>query len=337
MPRLGKFESHRVNTILTWTSVLCSFIVSPTSGADEPLAPTSTASRVIARVGTQTITLADIDFFLARTLITVNDSPSIDDARPPLSPVTLGNATYLIARQRQALATLRGMGQASTIAEMDAAIMAGASNAHSDGNIEQIVQELCQRHRIEPARYRDTVDFRLAWPRYLTRHLTQENLVRHFEKQPDRFDGSRFKVDMISIAVAAGQSPHRDDAAQRLDKLRSQFVANPPDWEQLRPLTADQTDQTIVSGRWVRGSGDWSPELITPLLELEIGQISPPIHTATGVHVIRLLEREAGKFSIDQVRGDVRAHMLLVLLEYLAEQSQQQLPLVAEEQGVGPN
>ena len=60
-------------------------------------------------------------------------------------------------------------------------------------------------------------------------------------------------------------------------------------------------------------------------------EVSEPIHTATGVHLIKLHKVEAGSKALADVRDEVRVHMLIHLLEHLARQSESQLPLQAIE------
>ena len=115
---------------------------------------------------------------------------------------------------------------------------------------------------------------------------------------------------------------------QRLTDLRTELMAPQANWEAIIGNANGLGETTVTLGRWIRAASDLVPGLITPLLVLENAQLSQPIHTTSGVHLIRWTESEAGKYELAEVRGDVRTHMLLHLLEYLAKQSADELPLV---------
>lgn len=294
----------------------------------EPNDRSSTDSRVLARTGPQTITDADIDFLLARFSKTDHDDQLQIQVPRPLSSATQATAIELLALQRQALATLIRQQQAASTAEIDNVIRARAPPDQSDWSLAQIIESYSNQFRIEPEKVRDSIDFKISWTRYLEHHLTEENLRKHFDTQHRRFDGTRFNIDLLTITVPVGESLVRSQARQRLEELRSQLSTTQVNWEQLDKRDGDQADLSVSRQRWVRGTGDLVPRLITPLLEMDIDQLSQPIHTATGVHLVHLIDVEVGSYVLSDVRGDVRTHMLLYLLEHLAKQSAEEWPLL---------
>ncbi len=280
--------------------------------ADEGVAEQSAlgSKTILARIGVQTIDIADVDFFLGRR-------PK--DDLPALPFTTRENALHLFALQRQALETLRAQKLAVTDAEIDDWIVAQSGASEPQRTLENVIQTICQQHGLSREKYRAHVAFRLSWQRYLDNQLTEDNLKKHFARQHARFDGTRFKVDVASVPVPAGNNQPRVAAHEALKKLGARFSDEPP---------SDEATVIVFTSKWVRGSGDLDPSLITPLLSSVPGDFSKPLDTASGVHIIRLIDTEAGKLQLAEVRGQVRAHMLLYLLEYLAQPSQEHLPLV---------
>jgi hypothetical protein len=307
--------------LIGWVWSIGIGIANTGESADEPA---SDRGRVLADLGEQKITQAEVDFQLGR------QSPEAQGASAPLpelSEVARQSTVHLIALQRQALQTLRRLGRAASPDEVDAWLQARADELGKDGlTAEQFTQDFCQRWGLDELVYRDYVAFRLSWQRYLAKHLTQENLAKHFANQRKRFDGSRFQVDMISLPVPAGESSQRTKAAERLMQVYRGSLQDKDTWQRMLEESESQGWQT-ADGRWVRGSGDLDPALITAVLVLEEGQISPPVHTATGVHLLNLLATESGQLVLEDVTGEVRNHMLIFLLQHLAKQSQDQLPL----------
>ena len=94
---------------------------------------------------------------------------------------------------------------------------------------------------------------------------------------------------------------------------------------------ADENRWELGATRWIEGSGSLDPQAIDALLKLQVGDVSQPVHTPSGVHLIRLLDRQTGDLQLEQVKDEVRAHLLVYLLHYLASKSEDQLPLIANE------
>ncbi len=278
----------------------------------------SPRNAVLAYLGEQEITRADVDFQLGRS----------GDESTKLSLVAEQTTIHLIALQRQALQALRKLGLAVNRDQVDQWIESNAATGRDGSSAAEIIRSISEQFGIGELEYREFIAFRLSWQRYLAKHLNDKNLRRHFENQKARFDGTRFRIELVSIAVPAGESAARTQASERLADLRQKLSEQPENWGQVLEDTATPTWQ-ISRERWVPGSGELDPTLIGALLELAPGEMSDVVDTATGVHLLRLLDREPGDLDLSQVVGEVRADMLVYLLKHLASQSRDQLPLRA--------
>lgn len=297
--------SFRNVPYLHWFLYLVTFLgwASDASGSEEEKEGRS--SEVLATLGGQAITSYDVDVQLGR-------EPAVKNL-PRLSHAVLQKTVQLIAWQRQALQTLRRMDVAADSDEVDRWI-----KAHSDeiGDIENRQDALAEM-----------VAFRLSWRRYLATHLNEANLKRHFNNQSERFDGTRFKLLIASQAVPAGTSERRAEAARAMTQA-FRLSDGSTDVSEFQRV-ARENSWALVEPGWVRGSGQLEPELIGGVLGREAPGIAGPVHSAGGVHMLFLSAKEAGQLALAEVRDEVRAHMLLFLLEHLAKQSAQQLPLQA--------
>jgi hypothetical protein len=335
---LPRCQPAWMKATLRWTllSLLGLITLSnPHLSSDEPSHLSENLSPIVAYTGDQSITQADVDFTLGRhpsssgesQQVESNSIPTLSAPLPALPATTQNMAIELVAWQRQALTTLKSHEMSATKEEIDQALRAATPASQSDWKLEQILDSFYQHHGVEPYKFRDLTDFRISWRRYLTRHLTEENLVKHFKKEQARFDGSRFNVDWLVIDVPVGCSAARDSAHQRLRELRNQLLNSTVDWNAFDERDRAFDGITVSRNRWVQGTGELSPALISPLLKLDRRQVSQPIDDTQGVYLLRLNEVEPGNWELTEVRAAVRAHMLLVLLQYLAQQSENQLPL----------
>ena len=288
---------------------------------------------VIAKLGEQSITDRDVDFQLGRV--------ATDSGQPlqELPPAILQSAIYLLAQQRQALQTLRTRKLAMGREDIERWLDENAQPPSGEKTTAaEIIREQASKAGITESNVRDHWAFRLSWQRYLQQQLTEANVAKHFENQPKRFNGTRFKVSVADIAAPAGKSDRRNKLAETLLTEQSRLMSGDLSW---KDLTAELQKTELLQGQadkirvredlWARGTGDLEPTIISALMKMEPGAYSQPIHTPTGVHLVKLIEVEEGTKELSEVRDEVRAHMLLHLLDHLARQSESQLPLKAVE------
>lgn len=276
--------------------------------ADEPSSSPGAEAELpnptLAYVGSTPITLADVCSQLGMSVTQAKRELRLPDA-------IRDRAVHLIGLQWQALQTLRRMQQNATDAEIDRWLSENLPSGEPSPTA------------LEPLdRKRELADFRLSWSAYLAKHLTEKNVQRHFEQQPARFDGSRFVIELVSLRVPPGGSSKREAARTTLEQYLKDVAAGAESAEVSQQLPgAERLQQTV------RGSGDVDPAVVSQLLKLAPGDWSEPFDTAIAVHVVRLVEVQSGALALEQVAGEVRAHMLVFLLEHLASQSANQLPL----------
>lgn len=264
--------------------------------------------QTLAYVGEQAITAADVDLQLGRT--TTGAAPSA-----PLAPIVQGTTVHMLGLQRQALHTLRSLGQAASEEEIDKLL---AAQPPTDE----------QRKLLGESAMRELLAFRISWQSYLAKHLNEKNLQRHFENQRQRFDGTTFDVEIATIAVAPGQSKARTRARGKLQILRQQFLES---GEELTQLLADEPELELLRLRHLKGGGELHPDIIDAVLKLEVGKLSEPVASPTGVHLVRLREVTSGSRELAEVEGEVRVHMLYHLLVHVASKSAEKYPLRAAE------
>ncbi len=305
--------------------------------AGETQATATASSDVLAYLGEQSITRGEVDFQLLRRSVEASDQPL-----PPLPAAVLQSTLDLIAQQRQALQTLRMQKLAVRREEVERWIAERMQSA-SDQPLPaaELIRRGAELAGISETAYREHFTFRLSWQRYLQLHLTDKNVHKHFDNQQGRFDGTRFRIASVAIVVPAGASSQRTDAHGRLDKLRHALMDATIDWQDLQqaskaqrpePLAGLAPERVVLSDeRWIRGMGYEHPAIVTELLKLEAPAISTPIDTPTAVYLVKLLEIETGTLALPEVRDEVRADMLIYLLDHLAHQSRELLPLRAEE------
>ncbi|MFN3192133.1 MAG: peptidyl-prolyl cis-trans isomerase [Aureliella sp.] len=279
----------------------------------------SEADMIVAYVGVEPITLADIDFHLGRPANTYRDQP--------LSEAVKNRAIDLIVKQRRALETLRKASLAATREEVYQWVSEQSREPNAERSAVAIIRERAKRAAVADSTVIEQIAFRLSWQKYLAKHLNESNLAKYFSAKPARFDGTSFELEIVTLPVRIGGSAERDTASQQLREFRNQVVGKD---------VATYVEGAKANG-WrcarfedVRVLGDIEPALVDAVIDMDVGDVSEPTNTIDGVHLIRVNDRKAGERQLDEVRSEVRLHMILYLLDRLAAQSKNRLPLRPE-------
>ena len=183
------------------------------------------------------------------------------------------------------------------------------------------LDEYLQRAGLTSEKFRQTVEWQIGWPRFLERHLTDENLERYFQQHRRAFDGTEMSVAHILIRVEAPDDPQsRNAAVAAAEQLRKRIVAG--------ELTfADAARQhsaapTGADGGRIGFIGRQQPmpeSFSQAAFALEPGAISPCVITAFGVHLIQCLEIKPGSRRWQDVRNELEPAMTQYLFRWAAD------------------
>ena len=108
------------------------------------------------------------------------------------------------------------------------------------------------------------------------------------------------------ILIRANESMSEMEARRRLDDLRERIAGGSADFAEMARVHSD--DATAARGGeldWVY-AGDTVPEFERAFQGLAIGEISQPVWTPFGVHLIQLLERRSTDLSPERLRLQAR-------------------------------
>lgn len=286
--------------------------------------PSIDRGQIVARVGSKVITLADIDLQLGR-------SSSADGSLKEL-PVAVKLATiHLIAQQLQSLETLKNSNSIVASTEVDHWLEETYPSGDQK-NGAQIARAKALDAGVSEASFRELLQWRLSWQKYLNLHLTPTNLKKQFQNQPSRFDGTRFSIEHLFIPTLPGKSAQRSAARVRLDDLRSQLTSGELTFQNAASqLQSEKLSDGKFGPMWIGGNGPLHPGVVDATIKLDSNEISPVFDSPAGVHLVRLIAKEPGTKQLEDVTDDVRRHMLLHLLEFSANQSARDMPLTVLE------
>lgn len=244
--------------------------------ADQP-ASEPPSSTIVARAGDLEVSLEDIQAFIAQVRMERKQA-SLPDA-----DTLMGVAELLLARR--ILADEAHSSKLDQAPEVVARLRLERERLLSDLRLQQVVSEA------------DSTDFgQLAYETYLA------NKDRY--GRPEQAKASHILIDT--------KDRSDEEALQTAQDLYGQLTENPDLFEQFAKEYSDDPN----SGRKGGDLGWFAKEkMVAPFAEAAFaltrnGEISPPVKTRFGYHIIRLDDRKAGEqFPFDKVRPQIIAQL----------------------------
>ena len=209
----------------------------------------------------------------------------------------------------------------------------GANQQEVDLRVEQIKQQLEARQRtwdqyLEQTGHteeslRQQLSWRLGWQRYLDEKMTAERLRRYFNSRRRQFDGTRLRVAHILIRADTAEGESEDTANLECAREIAAAIA-------AKEFSFAEAARLHSAGPSAKDGGDLGlisrhrpmPESFSrAAFQLEKDQVSEPVRTRFGVHLIQCLEIEPGKREFDDVRPQVAASAARYLFDRLARRN----------------
>lgn len=136
-------------------------------------------------------------------------------------------------------------------------------------------------------------------------------LRRFYENNYRRFvTPALYEADHILIAARRDDREAFAAARKKAATLAAVLAEEPERFSTLARDFSDCPSAALGGSLGQIGPGDTTAEFEAALTALSLGQISPPVETRYGVHIIRLARRIEGRpLSFDVVRGRIEAYL----------------------------
>jgi peptidyl-prolyl cis-trans isomerase SurA len=148
------------------------------------------------------------------------------------------------------------------------------------------------------------------------------HLLKLSERRGAALDGAApvAQTRLRHILIRASESMSESEALRRLNDLRARIVSGAADFgEMARAYSGDATAARGGELDWIY-PGDTVPDFERAYQELKVGEISRPVRTPFGYHLIEVLERRSAEQSPERRRQQARQ----ALRERKAEEAYQE-------------
>lgn len=212
--------------------------------------------------------------------------------------------------------------EAATNRVIDRALVAKFLTKHSVKPLEEDVENLVERTRAGVQSGGETLEVVLkrlnlteddlrksaraavTWESYVLRTVTQKELQTLFDSHREQYDGTQVRLKQI-VRSLPSDAPAADweAAVALLKEIRTEIAA-----AKLEFAAAAMKHSTSPSGKsggeigFVRYQGDVPARVAAAAFALKAGELSEPIRSAVGVHLIQVVERKPGDLSLEDAR-----------------------------------
>ncbi len=163
-------------------------------------------------------------------------------------------------------------------------------------------------------------EWRIAWQKYLDSQLDDERLAKFYEKNRRQFDGTEMRVAHLLIQDLSQDLQVNMNQANR---IREEIVSGKINWTSAVATQSDAKSSSSDGGEigWIGYDGPMPVEFCRTAMKLQVNEISPPVETTFGVHLIKCLEIKPGKNGPRDARDEVRAAATQFLFDSIADRN----------------
>jgi parvulin-like peptidyl-prolyl isomerase len=188
----------------------------------------------------------------------------------------------------------------------------------------------------DEASLRRLLAWRIGWQRWLAQNVTDETRQAYFESHRAEFDGTQIEVAHVLLDVRDDE-PGKSLAArlEEARQLRERIVAGELAFDEAArqystgPSRADGGKLGFIARR-----GDMSEEFARAAFALAAGDVSPPVVSRFGVHLIHCLDVRLGTKPWTEVRDELEPRVLQDVFERVA--TEERRDAVVEYTGTAP-
>jgi len=294
------------------TLVCAGFVLAGLAQAVSAQDPSQADDRVAATVDDEPICVREINRELSRVLGERKVEPAARDA---LRSKTLEQ----LVDRRLALKYLAQNGFGASEQDIDLAISRIGKQLAQQ---EVAVADYLKRAGMTTDEFRRTLAWQIGWRRYLEKFVTDQNLERYFGKHRRDFDGTELQVAHILFRIKPrGDEQAVSEAIGLAERVQREIQSG----ELTFANAAKQYSQTPTADNggdigYISRHQPMPEPFSRAAFALDKGQISPPVVSPAGVHLIQCLDIKPGDKTWQEARTELEQAVTQYLFQWVANQ-----------------
>lgn len=276
------------------------------------LADDQAASRVVvASVNGQPIYSSEVD---AEFRLAFGDAKFAEADKARLKKAALEQ----VINRRLVLAYLAKTNQAASKADVDLELARFEKELKAQN---LTLAEHAKRVGLSADDIRRSLTWKLSWKRYCEKYLTPQNLEKYFQQHRQDFDGTQLHVAQILFKLATDADEAAVTAArERAAKLREEIGGDKEKFAAAaRKYSESPSRDEGGDIGWIERQRPMPEDFSRAAFALKPGEVSQPLVSSFGVHLITVLEEKPGNKSWKDVESELRPATVAYLFRWIAD------------------
>lgn len=186
--------------------------------------------------------------------------------------------------------------------------------AASVSHLRQLIQSqkddpdaLLKRLGVTPEVLEDHLGLPLAWDAYVRLTVTNQRLTDHFQQHRAEIDGTKLRAAQILLKLPSEVTAADIDARkEQLAKIRKEIVDQKLAFADAAKKYSEAPSKSQGGDvGWFPYQGKMPLAFSQAAFQLKTGDISEPVVSPFGVHLIHVTARQPGELSFDDVRKEI--------------------------------
>ncbi len=189
--------------------------------------------------------------------------------------------------------------------------------------------DFLRRRHLDEAGLRQELVGQLQLEKCAATLVTPQKLSAFFQTHREEFDGRAVRVRHILLRPAGpATEASLGELMRAAAQLRTRIESGETSFEDaVRARSAGPSRRRGGDLGWVERNTPWQAPLVSAALGLQPEQISPPVLSAWGVHLIQATELREGTRDLNEVRGELVHRVAADELRQLAEEQRKKVPV----------
>jgi parvulin-like peptidyl-prolyl isomerase len=223
-----------------------------------------------------------------------------------------------IIDRRLALMAAKRNGEAATAKEIDKAFSELKTQLAAR---QKTVEDFRKEQSISDEELRRQLAWNIYWKRVEEKELTPKRLQEYFDAHHRDFDGTELIVSHILFRPTdKQQEKNKDDLLERAETVRKELQTQKISFaDAAQQFSAGETRNDGGKLGAIGRHGSMDAAFTRAAFALKPGEISRPVRTAFGVHLILVEEEKPGKKQLADVENEVRDATAREVLGKIAE------------------
>jgi parvulin-like peptidyl-prolyl isomerase len=216
------------------------------------------------------------------------------------------------------MAHLTATGQAASKTDVDVELAQFEKNLKAQN---LTLAQHCERVGLSPEQVRRALAWKLSWKRYCEKQLTPQNLQKYFDANRREFDGTQLRVAQILFKLPRDAEETAITAAKdRAAKLRGEIVSgNMPFADAAKRYSEAPSRDAGGDIGWIERHRPMPEDFSRAAFALKKGEISEPLVSPFGVHLIAVTDEKPGGKSWQDIENELRPAVTLYLFRWIAD------------------